>query len=624
MTENSDGGATVITIAALAAHPRNAADYWKGAQIRWRRWSWWFETRPISAYNPSGILSLAGQSIIHIMGTKGWGFYIDNKLEELDAPGEWWYDAAAKKVYFHPPRGADPNSMLVEAACRSSGVELAGGIVDNICFRHQNRSGISLARTSTVTNCRFEGIGSDSGGSALRATWDIANSNISHNVFENNLNIGISWYENSGRLGSTVIEYDTLINTGTFPGYGGSGTWHAVGILVHLSSGVTVQYNYIDKTGYAGILLGSDGNIVQYNSINGAMWTLNDGAAVYTNCSKSTIRNNIISDTKGDLESSGPWYPLAHGIWLEFLGDYRESLVENNTIVRSGCNGIYLPNNFSCTIRNNVLFDNAVAQLELSGEESNSSTGRTQNLAQNNQITGNVCYATSRMQQALQFRSQYDYGTMQGNYFCNPYTDSVVSGYGTGNSQWTMYDYTLSQWNQKFAWADKTAKTDPFKRPAGLSENNPFGKGRILINDSPTQREFALGAAAYTDLDGNPIQAALSLSPFTSRIIVQKDSTLETRAAGPAENYAHITRLGAGFQYRIDRKCSVAFEVFTQSGRMIYHVPDIVQNPGMYTITWGQSTRAKGGSAQGIYTCLFRVTTEGTVSQWNGKILTLR
>jgi hypothetical protein len=31
-----------------AKEPGAAAGRWKGAQVRWRRWSWWWETRPIT------------------------------------------------------------------------------------------------------------------------------------------------------------------------------------------------------------------------------------------------------------------------------------------------------------------------------------------------------------------------------------------------------------------------------------------------------------------------------------------------------------------------------------------------------------------------------------------------
>ncbi len=81
MTENDDGSNTVITDAALTSHPNNSAGYWNAAQIRWRRWSWRFETRQISSYDGSGILSLDSNSNIHIgLDNKGWGYYLDNKF----------------------------------------------------------------------------------------------------------------------------------------------------------------------------------------------------------------------------------------------------------------------------------------------------------------------------------------------------------------------------------------------------------------------------------------------------------------------------------------------------------------------------------------------------------------
>jgi hypothetical protein len=628
MTENTDGTNTVITLAALSQRAGNATGYWTNAQIRWRHWSWWFETRRISNYDGAGRLALAGKSVIHIDpadGTRGWGFFIDNKFEELDAPGEWFYDTAAQRIYFYPPGGVDPNTMLVEGAYLSSGIRLGGGSVDNICLRHQLVNGISLSRTSVISNCRFEGIGGDSGGSALAGSWDIANSHIFNNVFENNLNIGISWYENSGRLGQSVIEFDTLINTGSFPGYGGTGTWHAVGVLVHLSAGVQVRYNYIDKTGYAGILLGSDSNFVYCNIIKNAMFTLNDGGAIYTDCSRSFIHNNIIYDTKGDLTSSGPWYPLGQGIWPEFLGDYHRSVVENNTVVRSGCNGIFLPNNFSDTVRNNVLFDNAVAQIDLDGQLTNSITGRTVNSPQNNCIQGNVCYALKHSEMTLEFRPEYNYGTLTGNYFCDPYTDSVVSGYGTGNNYYTQYDYTLGAWRAMYpAWADQFAKTDPIKRPAAMSANKPYGLGTIFINETPSQKTFALGSALWVDLDNKPVSGSITVAPFTSQILICSDSTLGVSWPGERTRLSSFAQHGAFVEYVLACPSTVILSVYDQRGRLLYRMSNPLQEKGPHAVNLSSAAFGKKRISQGIYAFAFTASGGGMQLTRNGRFCVLR
>ena len=416
-----------------------------------------------------------------------------------------------------------------------------------------------------------------------------------------------------------------LLNTGSFPGYGGTGTWHAVGILVNLSAGVQIRYNYIDKTGYAGVLLGSDSNFVYCNIIKNAMFTLNDGGAIYTDCNRSFIRNNIIYDTKGDLTSSGPWYPLGQGIWLEFLGDYRRSVVANNTVVRSGCNGLYLPNNFSDTIVSNVLYDNAVAQLDLDGQLTNSSTGRTQNVPQANSIRDNVCYATARSEMALEFRPEYNYGVLAGNYVCDPYTDSVVSGYGTGNAYYTQYNYTLAQWRSLYpAWADLTAGTDPIKRPSAMSANNPCGLGAIIINETASQKTFPLGPGSWVDLDDKPVSGSLSVPPYSSQIVVRSDSTLGI--SSPVASFAGFSfgQHGAVIDYVLPEKSDVSLVVYTVSGRFVYRSSIATQKSGEHTQDLGKESDGKNKIGQGIYTFVLNATSAKKSWMEKGKFIVLR
>ncbi len=86
------------------------------------------------------------------------------------------------------------------------------------------------------------------------AGWGAHGSLIAHNVFEDNLNVAIRWNEQSTQTGETVIEHNVLRRTGTVPGYGGSGPWHAAGIIISGGTNMRVRYNTIDGTGYAGRL----------------------------------------------------------------------------------------------------------------------------------------------------------------------------------------------------------------------------------------------------------------------------------------------------------------------------------------------------------------------------------
>ena len=64
--------------------------------------------------------------------------FVENIFEELDAPGEWFFDRKAGMLYYYPPKGVDLNRALVESA----------GSNNWSCFadRRKNRSGSSHCR----------------------------------------------------------------------------------------------------------------------------------------------------------------------------------------------------------------------------------------------------------------------------------------------------------------------------------------------------------------------------------------------------------------------------------------------------------------------------------------------
>jgi parallel beta-helix repeat protein len=523
------GGKTFVTCPDLAGHARNTEGYWVGANIRWRHHSWWYETRPVVGYDGAGELTLGDRSFEDTgpfgSDDKGWGFYLDGKLEELDAPGEWYFDAEAGKVYLYAPDGADPNGSLVEGSARSTGLRVRNAAVRNVCFRHQKDVGLEIDGRCVVENCLFESIGRDAtvgergaGGAGLNAVPSVREARVRHSEFRSNLNHSIAWWQDPQSPGSSVIEHNTIVNSGTVPGYGGSGSWHAVGILIGRGANVHVRYNRIDGTGYAGILLGSDGNVAEYNVIRNAMSTLNDGAGIYTNCSRSTIRHNIILDAKGGMESSGTWPNISHGIWLEFLGNYRESIVEGNTCARCGADGLFLTNNYECVVRDNVLYDNERFQLLLTGRGESES----EDLTQDHLIVGNVLYATRPPQKVLYFDPRFDYGTLRANYYYSPHTDEpLVAGIGwPGTGQET--NLTLASWQRDYAWADREARTDPEKP----GSHDAADRSELFVNDSQSAKSIPLDGA-YRDLDANPVEGSVELAPFSSRVLIRVERATE-------------------------------------------------------------------------------------------------
>ncbi len=524
----AEDGTETIYLPELVDHPRNEADYWVGAQVRWRRWSWWHETREILAYDGEGTVTLAAEGA---RGRESVGSmcYIDNKLEELDAPGEWYFDEHEMRVYFLPPEGRDPNRMSIEGSHRVEGLRVTDSVVEDITFRHQTERGLNIEGASRVERCRFEGVN----GVGLNATWGVGNAVVRDCVFEHCINNGIVWNENPEQDSHSVIERNTFIETGTVAGYESPAGWYAVAIALYNGSGVRIRHNRIDGTGYSGMFIGSPGHYIEYNVISRALLTLNDGGGIYTNSDRNYIRGNIVTEVYGNtdtsqrillgdrtcLDNSLPWANLGHGIWLEFLGDFRGSIVEDNICANNRGFGLFLPNNFGTIVRGNVFYGNERAQMDLSGRATYERTGRTENVPQEHTITGNVFFATERGarpffapegQGTLRFGPDIHYGRLFGNYFAHPDTAAMV--------QEGRDSLTVAQWQERFDWAD------PAPVVLGPDELAPGGAeltSKLLLNDSAEFRDEDPGEGIWRDLEGRIITGPVTLPPYTSKVLVR-------------------------------------------------------------------------------------------------------
>lgn len=555
LTNTLDSNAFMEAEEGLQKHVRSTTDYWKGSTVRFRRHSWWFESRPVLAYDGAiGRLTVKYPRLwlVYDAPGNGWGFYIDNNFSELDTAGEWYQDLQAGKIYLWAPGNVDPNTIQVEGTVYYKGMNTRDVSVADISFSYFGRSALSINGKSTVSRCTFKGVGSDSGGEALSIGWDSYDTRVSQCLMKNCLNNGISITVNSANK-NIIVEEDTLRNIGSFPGYGGSGVWHASGAIIYAGKGIVIQNSLFDTIGYSGIILGAEGNTVKNNVLKNAMFTLNDGAAIYTNCHRSIIKSNVILYTKGNLESSGPWANLGHGIWPEFLSDFRESVIDSNVCISNGGYGIFLSNNFADTLRGNICFNNGRAQIELSGEKTNASTNRTTNLPQGNLLKDNQFISGTKDQHVILYRPDYVYGTMQNNYLISSFTDSCL-GEWSANDGWNITKKTVPYWQNSFAsWSDKTCKTTPIKRPSNVQATDSTGIAISFINETSQLKQFSLGKSTFLNPDGTEIKTTIDVKPYYARILLYKTFVPTT---------TKIAKVNPGFFFtkRYDgTKCSLTF-----------------------------------------------------------------
>jgi len=525
--DNDDDPDTIVD-AQLSERPGVVSGRWLGAQVRWRRWSWWWETRPITAHDAPDTLGLGPDGRFQdAFSDPGSGYFIDNDLDELDAPGEWFWENGT--LYLYPPTSAEPAMMTVEVVTTEetgllefgelpAGVTSSGTSFRDLQFQHYVGPALALNGPGTVEGCTFAELES----SAIVYGYDAQPFTVTGSIFRDVRNTAIQgWGDAAGPSGS-LIERNLFLRVGAERGYGGSGSWHAAGVILGQANQAVVRLNRFVDTGYAGIILGSDGQTVERNVFVRTMKTLNDGAAVYTNCNASTIRQNIILDTIGDLSTSHPWWPLGHGIWLEFLQNFADSQIVDNTIYGSNGHGIFLPNNFSCTVSGNHVLDSRVSGLELSVDVETS---------QGHELSQNVLAAvaptrrlnlpenvnqwflppyTEPVPVALQYGATGDYGSMTGTTLI-----AAETGAGVIRADDTEMS-TLEEWTAAAVWA-----SDADSRVVRAN-------AILLFNDTESASALPVPSGSWTYADGSSPGSSVTLEPFESAVLVTTDAVAST------------------------------------------------------------------------------------------------
>jgi len=553
LRNDADDQPDEIVDAELATRPGVASGRWTGAYVRWRRWSWWWETRPVTQHGPVDTLVLGPEGRFQDpFSDPGSGYFIDHDLDELDAPGEWHWEAGV--LYLYPPSWADPATMkvdvvtttstdvLVDHGAEPTGVATSGTSFSEVHFTRYYGTALAIGHPATVEDCTFSELESN----AIRFTWDSQPFAIRRSVFRDVRNVAISGWADLADPPGSLIERNLFLRIGVEPGYGGWGSWHAAGIILGQANAAVVRLNRFVDTGYAGIILGSDGQTVENNVFVRSMGTLNDGAAVYTNCNASIIRGNIILDTIGDLEYSHPWWPMGHGIWPEFLSDFHDTVVTDNTLYGNNGHGTFLPNNFDCTISGNVIVDSRRAALGLYVND-------TGTLIQNHTITGNTLVSTDPTRRidrpenlshwwlppyqepdpvGLEYDAAGDYGSMINTTFVAP---TSVGGVIRKKPDDTLFS-TLAAWTNDASWA--SAAGSLIKRANAV----------LLFNDTEEPAVMTVPPGNWTRPDGSTVGSTVTLQPWRSAVLVTTDvvaasppyfaaSGIDWRANTPVESY---------------------------------------------------------------------------------------
>ncbi|WP_420209191.1 NosD domain-containing protein [Candidatus Electronema sp. JC] len=342
----------------------NTAGYWTGATLRARTYSWQYSVRQVTGYS-SGIITTESVSTPWYP-VKGWGYFLDNKIEELDYPGEWFYDPLHKKIFFYPPQDTNISASLAEGMTHDTGI--------NIYWQQHQTSVKDLSFKQYIGNC----VNINSSNQILLA--NVATQHCGQGVYIYNANdseLRGNHIDGSFETGINIAKHENILvaeniisNNGMYPTYGSFSAALTQGKGINsLNDGVlTISGNTIVNSSYSGIEIGTTNALVEKNFIQGSLLHINDGGAIVLRGSNMRILNNIIIGVYGNINDGANGYTgndktSKHGSYGMGIFDYagiQGNVISGNTAAYARDIGIMIQEGADYQISGNVSYGNEV------------------------------------------------------------------------------------------------------------------------------------------------------------------------------------------------------------------------------------------------------------------------
>lgn len=304
-------------------------------------------------------------------------FWIEGVREELDQPGEWFFDIGKRTLSYMPEPGVDPNTLAIVAPVADRLVHAKGDVNAGTHVRNIHFEGIEFRHTSftlghiearvhtdaavmfentldcSVRNCRFENIG----GYAFWLHLDSRRNIFDRNIVMNSGGGGVLMtgarlsYMDESRIytpGDAAAKVFPILNEvtrnrvehcGKIRYYGGGVHLDSRPFAMSMEPGNLIAHNDFNDLSRNGVFAfrNQGGNVVEYNHIHNAMQTTIDGGCIHFATmnhlnAPNFILNNWLYDIWGYEQRpvEGPKRHLANGIFLDW--DTSNTTVRDNWV----------------------------------------------------------------------------------------------------------------------------------------------------------------------------------------------------------------------------------------------------------------------------------------------------
>jgi parallel beta-helix repeat protein len=379
--------------------------------------------------------------------TSNFGFFFQNSPLTLDKFGEWYYDAANKKVQVYLGNSsaytikASTIDTLVKAVNRSYVT------LDNLALQGANDISVAVNGGSnfTVQNCDITYSGRDA--ITIAAT---NNFKADGNFINYSNSRGFNGFQSNS--GPMTVTNNTIRNTGTFAGMGWKRSKDGVlnGIEV-TTNGSLVQGNTVVNSGYIGIRYYGDNTVVRDNYVDSFCFVKDDGGGVYTwngsnvNHTGMKVLNNIVKNGLGATAGTNSTNSEAEGIYMD---DFANGIdIEGNTVMNTR-RGIYLHDGSDVIMRNNILTNNyygLITYWQNRGRDIQNITFASNAVTSPaSQLAIYLNYVTTPTVGPLAI------GTIDSNTYCRPASEATTTAMFSVRTTATT-NYTFNQWQSTYS-----------------------------------------------------------------------------------------------------------------------------------------------------------------------------
>jgi hypothetical protein len=366
------------------------------------------ETRTVTFDRPS-LFALLSSAVSGDGTPKPGPYWVENVLEALDTPGQWYLDRPQGRLYYLPLAGEEMASAEIIAPRLPQVLRVVGRAgapvhdlrFEGLTFAHTEwqppadyasslQAGIEVpgailldyAERCAVTSSRIEHIGNYGIEVGVGcADVEIAGNQIT-DIGAGGIRIGhfFSWEtDGSGQLTERGRQRKAAMPTGPHSrritvadneiAHCGRFTPEAVGLFVGDNAECQIVHNHVHDVFYTGISVGSvqdfgpsqaRGNVIEYNHIHDiGQGVMSDLAGIYT-CSTpgSRIRFNVVHDVS--RRDYGGW-----GIYPD-EGSH-DLVIAKNLVYRCQDGALFAHHNRTITAENNIFAFNRAAQVERGG-----------------------------------------------------------------------------------------------------------------------------------------------------------------------------------------------------------------------------------------------------------------